>query len=102
MLKCNKKHKYLKKAAKNNLAICCNVLQGGETITLQVYDSANKIWGNAQANGQLFQITAQTNFMSIYEDTQIYRIVKSATSVPVGVDITFDIPVNYLPKLIEL
>ena len=69
-----------------NISICCNSLLGSETITLQVYDYGNKIWADAIALDQKFQITASTNFMTIYEDAQTYRLVKSITTNPVAVN----------------
>lgn len=81
---------------KNNVGLCCNALLTTETITLQVYDSANAIWANALSNGTTFQITATTNFMSIYADTNTYRLVKSVTANSVGINCNSDIQFNYL------
>lgn len=83
---------------KNNIALCCNALLTTETITLQVYDSANAIWKNANYNGQLYQLTATNNFMSISNDTQRYRVVKSATANEVGLDTISDIKMYNLPN----
>jgi hypothetical protein len=76
---------------KNNIALCCNVLFPNETITLQVYDSANEIWANAKYNGQVYQLNSTNNFMSISNDTQRYRVVKSVTGNAVGLDTISDI-----------
>lgn len=69
-----------------NISICCNTLQGAETITLQVYDYGNQIWADALSLDQKFQITATTNFMTIYNDSQTFRLSKSVTNAPVAVD----------------
>ena len=82
---------------KNNIALCCNTLQGTETITLQIYDNANNLWSNALNNGDLYQINATNNFMSFSLDTQIYRIVKTATAAVVGLDMYTD---SVIPNLI--
>lgn len=82
---------------KNNIALCCNALLTTETITLQVYDTANAIWANANYNGQLYQLTATNNFMSISNDTQRYRVVKSITANAVGLDTISDIKMYNLP-----
>lgn len=78
---------------KNNIAFCCNALLGSETITLQVYDFANEIWKNANYNGQLYQLTSTNNFMSIANDVQRYRVVKSTTTNAVGLDTSSDIKI---------
>lgn len=82
--------------AKNDVSICCNALTGTETITLQIYDSANNIWKNALYNNKTYQIDEANNFMSIALDTQIYRIVKSVTAVAVGVNLNSDSKINGL------
>lgn len=76
---------------KNNIGFCCNALQGSETITLQVLDTANNIWANAVFNGNTYQLSSTTNIMSIVDDTQIYRLVKTATSTAVGLDTVSDL-----------
>lgn len=86
---------------KNNIAFCCNALQGTETITLQVYDGANSAtnWANAVYKGNLYQLTATSNFMSISSDAQIYRLVKSSTATAVGLDTNSDIKFGGLPSV---
>ncbi len=81
-------------SGKNNVGLCCNSLLTTETMTLQVYDSANDVWANAISSSSTFQMTATTNFMSIYSDTNTYRIVKSVTANPVGLNCNSDITLN--------
>jgi uncharacterized protein YaiE (UPF0345 family) len=78
-------------SGKNNVGLCCNGLQTTETITLQVYDWANSSWKNAMSNGNLFQITANSNFMTISEDAQTYRVVKTATVASIGLNTISDV-----------
>lgn len=85
--------------AKNDVSICCNALTGTETITLQIYDSANNIWKNALYNNKPYQIDEANNFMTIALDTQIYRIVKSVTANPIGVNLNSDNEINGLKKV---
>lgn len=80
-------------SGKNNIGICCQSLQGAETITLQIYDPANVKWGDALNTSNKFQITATTNFMTISDDAQTYRIVKSATASAVAVGTISDLSI---------
>ena len=76
--------------SKNNIGICCNLLSNAEVVTLQIYDSANDIWADAKCKSELVQLSITNNFISIYEDTNTYRIKKSVTTVAVGVNLTTD------------
>ncbi len=82
-------------SGKNNIGLCCNLLQGTETMTIQVYDWANNVWENASDNnGNLYQITAIGNFLTIWEDAQTYRVVKTATVASAGLATISDIKFN--------
>lgn len=83
-------------SGKNNMSFCCNSLQGSETMTLQVYDSANAVWADAKYKTVLYQITVDSNFMSISEDVQTYRFVKSITANAIGLNTNSDIQLGYL------
>lgn len=84
-------------SGKNNIGLCCNTLQGSETMTIQVYDFANTTWKNASDNnGNLYQITAIGNFLTIWEDAQTYRVVKTATVSSVGLATVSDIKFNFI------
>jgi hypothetical protein len=79
-------------AGKNNIGLCCNVLQSSETMTIQVYDFANAVWKNASdKNGNLFLLTATANFLTIFDDAQTYRVVKTATVALAGLATVSDI-----------
>lgn len=79
-------------SGKNNIGLCCNVLQGSETMTIQVYDFANQTWKPASdKTGNLFQLTAIANFLTIFDDAQTYRVVKTATVASAGLATVSDI-----------
>jgi hypothetical protein len=81
------------------ISAVCNSLGASETITLQVYESANDVWANAINNGAAYQITQTTNFMTISVDETLYRFVKSATTSAVGLNINSLLALNGLTKL---
>ncbi len=78
-------------SGKNNIGICCNALLTTETITLQILDRINNVWANAIYNSTTYQLTATSNFMTISEDAQTYRLVKSITANAVGVGTVSDL-----------
>lgn len=75
-------------ATNNVISICCNSLLIGENITLQVYDSANNVWANAVYNNVPYQVSNNTNIMTIALDAGQYRFVKSATANAVGLNMS--------------
>lgn len=68
---------------RNNLSIVCNGLGTTESVTLQVYDKVNTAWVNTS-----FVINSTNSFLSIWNDTNTYRVVKTATTANLGVTIS--------------
>ena len=81
-------------ANNNNIAIVCSGLGAGETLTLQVYNSAlngGPGWTNVVVNGSNYQCDSNNNLILWDADVLTYRVVKTSTASPVGVSITANI-----------
>lgn len=82
--------------ADNSIGLTCSLLGANEFLTLQVWDegingavTANDPvdpgWTNVIINNLPFQCSSQNNIIDIFLDSLIYRVVKTATVLPIGV-----------------
>lgn len=85
----------------NNIGIQCTGLYTGESIVVQVAFLQNEnpftvIWAPLLINGQQIKLDLDNNVLTIFDDTQTYRLIKSATLNAVAVSITADIKIGSL------
>lgn len=74
-------------ANQNNTGLLVNGLTGAETVKVQVYDQISNTYIDALIGGVVPKADANNNMISMTQDAFTYRVVKSATTNPVGVAI---------------
>ncbi len=74
-------------ANQNNTGLLVNGLAGSETVKVQVYDEASNSYIDALIGGVVPKADVNNNMISMTQDAFTYRVVKSATAIPVGVAI---------------
>ncbi len=74
-------------ANQNNTGLLVNGLAGSETVKVQVYDEISGGYVDALIGGVVPKADVNNNMISMTQDAFTYRVVKSATAIPVGVAI---------------
>lgn len=74
-------------ANQNNTGILADGLGAGETVKLQVYSDSKSAFVDVKIGGKVPQADSSNNMIAIDLDAFTYRVIKSATVNPVGVDI---------------
>lgn len=67
------------------MSLISNGYQGSEQSIIQIYDPALEDWFDAIYKGDKFILNVETNWLDLWQTHIQIRIVKGATTIPVGV-----------------